>query len=387
MRVGIDVHVLTGAAQGTVTVWRAMLAQLPADDATYVLYSFDPAVTAAGFPGPHFVHRRIPIKQAHLRFQVTYPWMAGRDRCDAFHTNYYLPLLGLPGSVVTIHDIIYLDFPDFAPAPIRRAQFAMLTRWAARHARAILVPSAYTKARLMERFGIPSARVTVVPNALSSEWHTPDEAAIAAAWERLRHQCPERFLLGVGRLDPRKNVLATARIAHALQGEALTDGLVWVGGDDFGGSAIRHSLAAEGLPVVRLEGLTTVELQAVYRHAQALLFLSLAEGFGYPPLEAMAMGTPAVASNRTAIPDTVGHAGILVNPDDYRQVLDATRHAITDLAVRRTLSAMGLAHAATFQPAGIAARTAAVYRSAAEHQPARDERVVGLLKPVRRHLA
>src|ERR1700722_11336853 len=114
MRVGLDVHVLTGPAQGTVTVWRAMLRQLP-PDATYVLYSFDPAITAAEFPAPHFEHRRIPVRQPHLRFQLVYPVLARRDRCDVFHTNYYLPLLAGPGSVVTIHDIIYLDFPAFAP--------------------------------------------------------------------------------------------------------------------------------------------------------------------------------------------------------------------------------------------------------------------------------
>jgi glycosyltransferase involved in cell wall biosynthesis len=356
MRVGLDVHVLTGAAQGTATVWRAMLSDLPSD-ATYVLYSFDPAATAAEFPQPHFLHRRIPTRQAHLRFQLAYPWLARRDRCDVFHTNYYVPLLGVPGSVVTIQDIIYLDFPEFAPA-VRRVQFGVLTAWAARHARAVITSSAYTKGRLVERFGIPADRVTVVPNALAPDWHAPDEAAIADAWARLRARCPGRFLLGVGRLDPRKNIAATARVARALRDEGLTDGLVWVGSDDFGSASILRALETEG-PVVRLEGLSTVELQAVYRHAQALVFLSLAEGFGYPPLEAMAMGTPAVVSDRTSMPEVVGDAAVLVDPDDLHAVVGATRRAIAGMSA---LCAAGLRHAATFRAADMAERTAAVYR-------------------------
>jgi glycosyltransferase involved in cell wall biosynthesis len=359
MRVGLDVHVLSGVPQGTATVWRAMLGDLPGGDTTYVLYSFDPAATAREFPQPHFVHRRIPTRQAHLRFQVAYPWLARRDRCDVFHTNYYVPLLGVPGSVVTIQDIIYLDFPAFAPA-VRRAQFGVLTAWAARHARAVIAPTAYTKRRLVERFGIPADRVTIVPNALASEWHAPDEAAIAAAWQRLRARCPARFVLGVGRLDPRKNIVATARVARALRAEGLTDGLVWVGADDFGTPAIARALETEG-PIVRLDGLSTVELQAVYRHAQALLFLSLAEGFGYPPLEAMAMGTPAVASDRTSIPEVVGAAAVLVDSDDLHAVIAASRRVIADASARRALCGAGLARAATFTGADMAARTAAVY--------------------------
>jgi glycosyltransferase involved in cell wall biosynthesis len=363
MRVGLDVHVLTGAPQGTTTVWRAMLGHLPSDD-TYILYSFDPAATATEFPQAHFVHRRIPTRQAHLRFQVAYPWLGRRDRCDVFHTNYYLPLLGVPGSVVTIHDLIYVDFPAFAPV-VRRAQFGALTHWAARHARAIITPSTYTKNRLVERWQIPAERITVVPNALGPAWHTPDEPSIAAAWARLRPRLPERYLLGVGRFDPRKNIVASARIARALD-----VALVWVGGDDFGGTAIRQALNTEALAVLRLDGLTTVELQAVYRHAHALLFLSLAEGFGYPPLEAMAMGTPVIASNRTAMPEVLGNAAILVDPDDHEQVLDATRRVLSDPTTRRGLCVAGLLRAAMFQPAAMAARTTAVYRSAAEDEPA-----------------
>lgn len=365
MRVGLDVHVLTGAPQGTTTVWRAMLGHLP-DDATYVLYSFDPAATAREFPQAHFEHRRIPTTQPHLRFQLAYPWLARRDHCDVFHTNYYVPLLGVPGSVVTIHDIIYVDFPEFAP-PVRRAQFGALTKWAARHARAIITPSTYTKHRLVDRWAIPPEHITVVPNALGPEWLSPDEPAIAAAWERLRSRCPERYLLGVGRFDPRKNIVASARIAHAF---SLP--LLWVGSEDFGAPAILHQLKAEGLGVVRLEGLTTVELQAVYRHAEALLFLSLAEGFGYPPLEAMAMGTPTIVSNRTAMPEVVGDAAVLVDPDDHQQVLEVTKRVIADATTRRALCAAGLKRAAMFRPEAMAARTAAVYRSAAEHQPASD---------------
>lgn len=358
MRVGLDVHTLQGAPQGTASLWRNLLPALPAEH-TYVLYSFDPDLTRREFPDGRFEHRLIPIHQSHLRIALAYPWLARRDRCDVLHVNYYGPALGAPGLVVTCHDVLFLDFPELGPMS-RRLQTRVLGGLTLAAARQVITVSEYTKGRIVHHFGVRPDRITVVPNPIDAAWLTP--TAVTPEMP-----LPRRFLLGVGRLEPRKNLVLTARITRELRDAGLTDGLVWVGADDFGTAQIEAELRREGLAdlVVRLHRLSTVELQAVYRRSQALVFLSLAEGFGYPTLEAMATGTPAVISNRTAIPDVAGDAACVVDPGDPRAVTEAIRAVITTPDLRQRLVTAGYARVRRFSAAEAAARTADVYQRAA----------------------
>ena len=358
MRIGLDVHVLHGAAQGTSSIWRNLLPALPRDH-TYILYSFDPAATRAEFPGDHFEHQRIPFKQPHLRIEMLYPWLARRDRCQVFHVNYFGPLIGAPGLVVSFPDVLFLDFPELAPLS-RRLGMRYLGGTTAHAARAIVTATEYSKGRIAHHFRVPPDKITVIHDALDATWTTPGPAVDDSAIIR---ELPARYVLGVGRLEPRKNVVLTARITRELRQAGLTDALVWVGADDFGSAAIERQLREEGLSelVVRLRGLTTAQLQAVYRHAQMLLFLSVAEGFGYPPVEAMAIGTPVIAANRTALPEVLGNGAWLVDPDDARVVADAARTMLTSPAVREPLIAAGRARAARLSPAEAARHTADLY--------------------------
>jgi len=346
-------------------VWLNLLPHLPRAH-EYWLYSFDPRLTARLLPGSHFVHRRIPVHQAHVRIQLIYPWLARRDRCDAFHVNYYGPWFGAPGLVVTIHDLVYLDFPEYAP-PGRRRQMALLGRLSARAARQITTDSDYWKRRITDRFGVAADKVTVVPPGLGREWHEPDRRAMAAAWERIRSRVPSRFVLTVGRLDPRKNLPLAARVTRALRDLGLTDGLVVVGPEDFGGPAIRRAWAADGTAhlVTHLTGVDTPELQALYAHAGCLLFLSVAEGFGMPPLEAMALGAPVVAANRTVMPEVCGDAALLVDPGDEEAVVVAARSALSDDEVRAGLVDRGRGRAARYAGDRMAQEMLNVYRRAA----------------------
>jgi glycosyltransferase involved in cell wall biosynthesis len=365
VRIGIDVHVLNGPPQGTASVWLNLLPHLPPTH-EYCLYSFDPQQTAALAPGSHFIHRRIPIHQAHVRIQLVYPWLARRDRCDVFHVNYYGPWLGAPGLVVTIHDLVYLDFPEFAP-PGRWRKMALLGRLSARAARQITTDSDYWKRRITDRFGVPAERITVVPPGIGREWNELDEPAVAAAWRRIGSRVPPRFVLTVGRLDPRKNFPLAARVTRVLRELGLTDGLVVVGPEDFGGPAIRRAWAADGTAdlVTHLTGLDTAELQALYAHAGCVLFLSVAEGFGMPLLEAMAMGTPVVASNRTVMPEVCGDGALLVDPGGEEAVVAAVRTVLSDETVRAGLVDRGRGRVARYAAERMAQEMLNVYRRAA----------------------
>ena len=365
MRIGIDVHVLNGPPQGTASVWRNLLPHLPPTH-EYFLYSFDPDQTAQLAPAAQFFHRRIPVRQAHLRIQLVYPWLARRDRCDAFHVNYYGPWFGVPGLVVTIHDLVYVDFPEYAPAR-RSRQMGLLGRLSARAARRITTDSEYWKGRIVDRFALPADRVVVVPPGLGPEWLEPDRQAIAAAWARIGSRVPPRFVLTVGRLDPRKNLPLAARVTRALRRMGLADGLVVVGPEDFGGAAIRRAWASDGTDglITHLTELETRELQALYSHAGCLLFLSMAEGFGMPLLESMALGTPIVASNRTVMPEVCGDAALLVDPVDEEAVVAEARRVLTDHVLHDGLVERGRARAVLHNGKRMARQLVAVYEQAA----------------------
>src|SRR5687768_4453459 len=139
MRIGLDVHVLSDPHQGTTSVWLNLLSELPSSN-EYILYSFAPAEMQRRFPQPHFVHRRIPSMPAAARIQLAFPIMTRRDRCDVFHANYYGPIMAGPPVVLQVHDVIYLDFPDYSTGT-RRALFATLGRASARTAARVVTNS------------------------------------------------------------------------------------------------------------------------------------------------------------------------------------------------------------------------------------------------------
>jgi glycosyltransferase involved in cell wall biosynthesis len=365
VRVGIDVHTLTGAPQGTSSFWLSLLGALsPAHE--YWLFSDDPAETKRLLPAAHFHHARIAHRSAGMRLFWDLPRLARRHQCDVLHTNYVAPPLFAPPVVLTVHDLIYIDFPHFSTG-IRRHVSATLGRLSARRAAVVTTVSEYSRSRIAARFGIAPHRILLVPNALTRAWSAPDENAIAAAGAALRGTVPARYVLVVGRLDPRKNIPLCARIARRLVADGLIDGLVVIGSDDFGTAGIMAEMDHDGtLPLVtHLSSLDLPEIQAVYRQAALLLYPSLAEGFGLPLLEAMSMDVPIVASNRTAVPEVCGAAAVIVDPDDEDAVYRAAHAVLTVPARADELRAAGRRRLGDFRIERAAQLLEGAYQTAA----------------------
>jgi glycosyltransferase involved in cell wall biosynthesis len=371
MRIGLDVHVLTGPHQGTTSVWMNLLSELPPTH-EYVLYSFDPDAVSRRFPQRHFIHRRIPRMPAAARIQIAFPFMTHRDGCDVFHANYYGPIVGGPPLVLQVHDLIYLDFPEYSTG-MRTTLFATLSRASAHAAKRVVTDSHWSKERIIAHYHLPPDRIEVVPLGLDRSWRCPSESAIESAWDQLRSRVPARFALSVGRLDPRKNFAQTARVVRKLVDRGELDGLVIVGPEDFGATRIRAEMERDGTAgiVTHLSALDTVSLQALYRHASCLLYLSLAEGFGLPLIEAMSMGTPIVASNRTSIPEVVGDAGLIVDPESSEEVVSALASLLSSPQLRDSMIARGKARAKQFDGTVAASRMVDVYTAAAPSRRAR----------------
>jgi glycosyltransferase involved in cell wall biosynthesis len=223
--------------------------------------------------------------------------------------------------------------------------------WSAtRQADRILTVSEASKHDILKFFNVAPEKVSVIYNAIDERFlQPPDEAQMDRV--RQRYQLDHPFVLYVGNIKPHKNV---TRLIEAF-GQARTDGLgdlkLLVIGDDLSRyPALRQTVHRHKLDKhVRFLGFQPHEmLSSFYRLARVFVFPSLYEGFGLPPLEAMACGTPVVTSNVSSMPEVAGEAAVLVDPYDVRSIADGIRRAATDEPLRQALIERGLARARTF---------------------------------------
>ncbi|HTK60272.1 MAG TPA: glycosyltransferase family 1 protein, partial [Candidatus Baltobacteraceae bacterium] len=230
---------------------------------------------------------------------------------------------GVP-LVLTVHDLSYELYPEFFSAKQRLWHHAVDPRSLARRAAAILAVSETTKRDVVARWGVAPERVTVTLEGAPTA-AAPDRASLDAV--RTRFRLPERFILHVGALEPRKNHLGLLDAFHQLRPQARFNGLGLVLAGPAGwnnGPILRAIRNSPYRADIRLLGyVTEADRAALYRSASVFAFPSFYEGFGLPPLEAMAAGLPVVASHAGAIGEVVGDAGILTDPYRPAEIADA----------------------------------------------------------------
>jgi glycosyltransferase involved in cell wall biosynthesis len=265
--------------------------------------------------------------------------------------------------VVTIHDLAFLAYPERFRAA-RQRYLALMTRLSARRAARVIAVSAHTAREVVTRLGVAPERVVVVPNAVAEHFRPEPDPAVLAAF-RAAKQLPEGYVLFVGTLEPRKNVTGLLRAFAQLAADDPTLTLVIAGGRGWLYDEIFALHEALGLQArVRFTGFVPPEeLPRWYQAAIAFVYPSLYEGFGLPPLEAMACGTPVITSTAPAILEVVGAAAQTVDPLDDQALARALRAVVHDPARQAQLRAAGLARAATFTWARMARETRAVYES------------------------
>jgi glycosyltransferase involved in cell wall biosynthesis len=250
-------------------------------------------------------------------------------------------------QVCTFHDLIPLDNPEWFSSQFS-AWYGWLMPRLARRVAHIIAVSEFTRGRIVERFGVRPGKVTVIPNGIDKRFSLRPAEEIAAARKALG--LPEgRYLLFVGSLEPRKNLGRLLQAWERVQCRLPDDIWLVVAGAK-GRSQVFSPVALQQLPArVHLTGYVGDEsLPALYSGAVALVYPSLYEGFGLPPLEAMACGTPVITSRTTSLPEVTGDAAILVDPLDLDQIASAIARITTDSGLRTDLSRQGMARAANY---------------------------------------
>jgi glycosyltransferase involved in cell wall biosynthesis len=296
-----------------------------------------------------------PLRGAtgHLWEQVYLPTVSGKRLL--WSPNNTGPL-AVARQVCTMHDIIPVEHPEWF-----NARFAAWYQWLlprlTNRVRHLIAVSQFTKDRLVERFKVNPENITVVWNGVDSQFRPRTAAEIDEMRDALGIRCP-RYLLSLGSLEPRKNVgrllTAWARLKRELPEDL---GLVVVGSK--GASLVFQDAAIVEIPNgVHFTGYAKQEhLPALYSGALGLVYPSLYEGFGLPPLEAMACGTPVITSNTTSLPEITGGAALLVDPLDVDAIAGAMLRLVRDENLRTSMRQRSLAHASKLTWDLSAART------------------------------
>ena len=358
-RFAVNARALRGPLTGIGRYVRSLMAEVERDGRFVPEYFYatrwgdrlDPAPVAASGPGTARLREALRSLRPVVRRVERYNFARGlrrRDFAFYFEPAYIAFDTELP-TVVTIHDLSHLRHPETHPADRVRELDREVPSAIARAA-CILTVSEFTRREVIDVFGTDPDRIVTTPLGVDARFHprTRDETAALMAALALTHG---RYFLAVGTIEPRKNVLTTVR-AHARLPQRVREAhpLVVAGVKGWRTEAIGRELAAaQARGDVRLLGHVADEtLPLLYAGAALLAYPSLYEGFGLPPLEAMASGVPVVVSDRASLPEVVGDAGVLLDPEDVDGLAAVMLRIVEDAPFAHDLAARGLARAGEF---------------------------------------
>lgn len=364
MRIGIDARIAyysRGGIRSYVVHLLEALASVDDETDYRILYSrkdHDP-----GPLGPNF-HSVACWTPCHHRFER---WALAveisRLGLDLLHTPDFIPpAFGYDQSVITVHDLNFLYYPRFLTVESRR-HYNDQIEWAVERTDHILADSQATKTDLTSMLNVPAEKIAVVHLAADPSFRVVPEVEAAQAAER--YALEPGFLLFVGTLEPRKNVPGLLRAYRILLDEKVTaEPLVLVGGKGWLYEEIFDQVEALELSkqVHFLHGVPDADLPGLYGAASVVAIPSFYEGFGLPALEAMSCGTPVVVADRASLPEVVGDAGILVDPEDPDDIAKALTCVLTEEPLRGRMQERGLERASSFSWKRVAQETLNVYR-------------------------
>ena len=375
MKVAIDIRRMTEFGVGTYTrnVVRA-LGRLDHSN-EYFLIGSPQKVAEIGPLPPNFQTTPLLDDGSTTKGYLECRTILKRLNCNLVHIPhlFWMPRTLPCPYVITVHDVLEHMYRAHGRSNLRRSLHFQLTRRVLNGASRILAVSNYTKGEIEKLFGIPGTHIEVVYNAIDERFlrgHASDTDRQILA-ERYLVTYP--FLLYAGRISPHKNLVRIIEAFSALKAELekqerFPDLKLIIIGDELSKHPdLRRTVIRSGVQNdVRFMGFVPIEmLRVFYDAANIFVFPSLSEGFGLPPLEAMAHGTPVVTSNTSSLPEVVGNAAVLVNPENVFEIMRALLRVLLDQTVREKFKQRGYEQAKKFSWDASARQILSIYEEVA----------------------
>ncbi len=368
MRIGIDASTLGTQGGPRTYVMNLIDSILKIDKSNEYVVFYNSDEFLGTFPRAREV--AVPFSNPVTRLLREHLLMARRykkERLDIIHNpKSAISLLKPCKTVATIFDLIPIMYPE-TEKWMARIYWKIQIPVAARNADFIITSSEFAKNEIVDRYGTPEERIAVIPIAYNSHCRVigPDSETVRV---KEKYSLPDRYILYVGTIQPRKNLNLLIRSYSMLRkGGKIEQKLVIAGRKGWLYSSLFKLIEELGLKddVVFTGFVPDEELPYVYNGADLFVYLSLFEGFGIPPLEAMACGVPVICSNTTSLPEVVGDAGILVDPTDGKAVEKAILTVLENPLLQEEMVEKGLRQAAKFSWERTARETLQVYREVA----------------------
>lgn len=296
---------------------------------------------------------------------VSQPLELIRRPVDLFHATFVAPPFCPAPLILTVVDVGFERFPHFYPKMVTK-RLSALTRRGVKQAKLILSISEYTKQELVDCYGEDPNRIRVTHLGVSDRFRPVEDREQVQA-VRAKYGLQDDYILYVGKVEPRKNLKRLIQAYHLLRRDrGVRHKLAIVGMWSYLNDDVRPAIASLGLQdhVIIVGEVERADLPLLYNGASLFTYVSLMEGFGIPPIEAMACGIPVVVSNSTSLPEIVGNAGIYADPLDPASIADGLYRGLTDDAFRTELIANGFQRAKRFTWRATAEATARAYEEA-----------------------
>lgn len=349
-KIGVDFHVVDDLFQGSRTYILELFSRVISisPDMEFFLFlenvdSLPRFSSAFSLPNVRLIYMRHTNPLKRLCWQL--PRLQRKYALDFLHTQFISPVPSFSPCMVTIHDILFESHPQYF-TPFFRLRSKFLVRLAALRSVHIFTVSEYSKQEIVSRYKVNPQKVTITFDGVDTERYFPGVSGKEIIEKR--GLSSKGYILTVGRIERRKNHVNLLKAYAKL--EAGAPPLVIVGQKVFGFETVFRLVHDLGLKdrVLFIHDVNDHELPALYRHARLFVYPSWAEGFGLPPLEAMASGVPVISSDTTAISEVVGEAGIFFDPGQVDEISYAMRRALSDDKLSETVQKAGVTRASLF---------------------------------------
>jgi glycosyltransferase involved in cell wall biosynthesis len=369
MRFAVDAHAIGRHLTGNEVYVRNLLRAFAELDRESEFYAYISAKDAESW-----VPKRFRMRQVAGNPWSRLGWDLGRlvreDQPDLLHVQYTAPLRGTAPIIVTVHDVSFLENPEYFTA-MRRAQLRYTVARTVKLAKRVLTVSEFSRDAILRHYDIHPDKVRVVPNAAGSDFRVIGrEKALAAARRQLQIAAP--FVLSVGDLQPRKNQIGLIAAFARLMTErpTLKHHLVLAGKETWFAPKVREAAQSSGFAGrIHFTGFVPDrELLELYNACDCFVFPSFYEGFGLPILEAMACGRAVACSKTSAMPEVADGAGLLFDPHDIEDIKRCIEDILVDPELRARKERLGVQRAAYFSWQKSARTTLDVYREVVEER-------------------